>query len=321
MNNNALQNSATEIIEPLVPPDAEERVNRSFKQWNQIVRDHIRTETGLKLSDGDSRFAIPVKVVPGFPVTLAQLIDQYRDPVTWRLIIGQPKLGGLIQGLKFLLHEWHEFEKWPSLPEAAKNGHPVLDRALTIAKSLQAAALAEKVVQQIKAIPEDILGVYRFAPGQGPAVDLYWLPIAMVAAMLDVAIEDLTVVVLIHELAHGYTHIGRDIDGTSWDDRGFRESELEVTEGLAQFYTEVISERLAARTPSLFKAYQALLTLQSGPYLEHRGWLKGDRRRIGETVRFTLVAARSHGRIEYDRWKTLMDDTRKNLTSHTQFGG
>jgi hypothetical protein len=31
MNDNALQNRATEIIQPLVPPDAEERVNRSFK--------------------------------------------------------------------------------------------------------------------------------------------------------------------------------------------------------------------------------------------------------------------------------------------------
>lgn len=313
MSDNALQNRATEIIKPLVPPDAEERVNRSFKQWNQIVRDHIRTETGLKLSDGDNRFAIPVRVVRGFPVTLAQLIDQYRDPVMWRLIIGQPKLGGLIQGLEFLLQGWGQFENWPSLPEAAKNGQPILDRAMTIATSLQQAALTEKVVQQIKAIHEDILGVYHFSRGQGSAVELYWLPIAMVAAMLDVRIEDLTVVVLIHELSHGYTHIGRDIDGTSWDDIGFGESELAVTEGLAQFYTEMISERLAARTPSLFTAYQALLKLQSGPYLVHQEWLKGDRKQIGETVRFALIAARSHGRILYDHWQGLMAETRRNL--------
>jgi hypothetical protein len=35
----------------------------------------------LKLSDGDSRYAIPVRVVKGFPVALAQLIDQYREPI------------------------------------------------------------------------------------------------------------------------------------------------------------------------------------------------------------------------------------------------
>jgi hypothetical protein len=313
MNDNALQNRATEIIQPLVPPDAEERVNRSFKQWNQIIRDHIRTETGLKLSDGDSRFAIPVRVVRGFPVTLARLIDQYRDPVMWRLIIGQPKLGGLVQGLEFLLAEWDRFEPWSSLPEAAKNGQPTLERALAIASSLQQAALAEKVVQQIKDIHEDILGVYRFQPGQGSAVELYWLPIAMVAAMLDVAIEDLTVVVLIHELAHGYTHVGRDIDGTSWDDAGFRESDLAVVEGLAQFYTEVISEKLAARTPGLFTAYQALLNLQGGLYHAHRDWLKGDRRQMGETVRFTLIAARSQGAVRDEQWRGLMGATWGNL--------
>ena len=47
MNDNALQNRTTEIIKPLVPPDAEERVNRSFKQWNHVVRDHIRTDAKL----------------------------------------------------------------------------------------------------------------------------------------------------------------------------------------------------------------------------------------------------------------------------------
>jgi hypothetical protein len=226
MNDSALQNRVTEIIRPLVPPDAEERVNRSFKQWNQTVRDHIRTETGLK-----------------------------------------------------------------------------------------------RVVQQIKAIHEDILGVYRFSPGQGSSVELYWLPMAMAAAMLDVRIEDLTVVVLIHELAHGYTHIGRDIDGASWSDIGFGESELAVTEGLAQFYTEVISERLAARMPSLFTAYHSLLKLQSGPYLVHRDWLKGDRRQIGETVRFTLIAARSQGRVRYDHWQELMAETSNSLMRHSPFGG
>ena len=314
MKDNPLQNRATEIIKPLVPPDAEERVNRSFKQWNQIVRDHIRTETGLKLSDGDSRYAIPVRVVQGFPVALAQLIDQNRDPLMWRLIIGQPKLGGLIEGLKFLLPEWDQFEQWKSLPEPAKNGRSVLDRSLQIATSLQQVALADEVIQQIKGIHEDILGVYSFAPGQGSNVELYWLQIAMVAAMIDVAIEDLTVVVLIHELAHGYTHIGRDIDGTSWDYHGFRDSDLRVVEGLAQFYTEVISERLAVRTPGLFKAYLALLKLQSGPYLVHQDWMKGDKRQIGETVRFTLIAARGQKKVGYDHWQGLMSDTSKNLT-------
>jgi hypothetical protein len=38
-------------------------------------------------------------------------------------------------------------------------------------------------------------------------------------------VEDLAAVVLAHELAHGCTHLGRDIDGRRWDVKAFRDSE------------------------------------------------------------------------------------------------
>ena len=61
------------------------------------------------------------------------------------------------------------------------------------------------------------------------------MPIALIAAMINVRMEDLAVVTLAHELGHGYTHLGRDIDGTSWDTSGFSKSDSAVKEGLAQF--------------------------------------------------------------------------------------
>ena len=100
-----LQERAAKIIHPLIPSDAEDRVRRSFRQWNQIVRQHIRGETGLKLADGEGSTAIPVRIVEGFPQLLAQLIDRYRDPVIWKLIIGQPKIGGIDEGLPCLLDD------------------------------------------------------------------------------------------------------------------------------------------------------------------------------------------------------------------------
>jgi hypothetical protein len=184
---------------------------------------------------------------------------------------------------------------------------------LAIATSLQQAALGAQVLKQITEIQEDILGVYRLTPDQGAAVELYWLPIAMLAAMADVPIEDLTVVVLIHELAHGYTHLGRDIDGQHWTDQSFAESDLRVVEGLAQFYTEIISQKMSARTPGIYTAFQALLKFQSGAYLVHQNWLTDHRRQIGETVRFALIAARSSNRVSYDAWQRLMVRTDENL--------
>ena len=62
-DNQPLQNRAKRVIEPLIPPDAEERVTRAYRQWNQIVRDHIRNETALRLTDGDGRNSIQVRVV------------------------------------------------------------------------------------------------------------------------------------------------------------------------------------------------------------------------------------------------------------------
>jgi len=311
MNDRSLQDRTTELIKSLVPETAEERVVQSVKQWNQVIRDHIRAETGLKLSDGEARCTISVRVVRGFPDKLAELIDQYRDPVVWRLVMGQPKLGALIDGLEFLIRNWNQIEQWPKLPQAVKDSEPVLHHCREIASLLQQAALAEKVPDQIKAIREDILGAYCAS-----SVELFWLPIAMVSAMLDVSIEDVTVVVLIHELAHGYTHVGRDIDGTHWADRAFEDSAPEVVEGLAQFYTEAICRQLAPRTPGIYAAYQKLLKLQSGPYLVHQDWLKGDKTQRGEAVRFSLIAARRQGRIDYEAWQRLMTDTSRSLERH-----
>ena len=311
--NAALQRRAAEVIKPLIPPDAQERVRRAFKQWNQIVRDHIRNETALKLSDGDGRHSVPVKIVDGFPESLAELIDKNRDPVLWRLIIGQPKLGGIIEGLNFLLEVWDAFEDWPHLPDLARGGEPTLRHTREIADALQQLAMAEQVRKQIKEISEDILGAYFYPFGRGSWVELYWMAIAMVAAMQEVRIEDLTLVVLAHELTHAYTHVGRDIDGIQWDAAAFHESDPNIKEGLAQFYTEVVTDKLAARHPGPKAAYEALLSLQRGPYLAHREWMKDDDKQRGETIRFTMVAARSQPPLKYDEWQALMAMTNKNL--------
>lgn len=317
MNRDPLQERATKLIKPLIPPDSEERVKRAFKQWNQIVRDHIRNETALKLADGEGRQSVQVKVENGFPVSLAELIDGRHDPVLWRLIIGQPRLGGIVDGLNFLLDDWPAFEAWQHLPEVAKNGGDSLTRTRDIVNALQKAALKEKVQEELKKINEDILGAYHFPADRPSSVSLYWMAIAMVAAMIEVRIEDLTVVVLAHELAHGYTHIGRDIDGHQWSDKAFGECDLGIVEGLAQFYTEVVTEKIASRTPGPKQAYERLLKLQGGPYLAHREWLEDNHRDRGEAVRFTMVAVRGQGETAYEEWLKIMNTASTSLRRGT----
>jgi hypothetical protein len=123
-----LQQRAIRLIEPLIPPDAQDRVERTIKQFNNVVREHIRTETGLRLGDSQGTGTISIRVVAGFPAKLAELIDRHQDRVLWRLIIGQPKLGAIIEGLNFLLPDWLEFEQWLDLPSVAKGSEPALTR-------------------------------------------------------------------------------------------------------------------------------------------------------------------------------------------------
>jgi hypothetical protein len=311
----ALQERVRQVIQPLISTDAEDRVMRSYKQWNQIVREHIRNETALRLSDGIGRNSISVEVVAGFPLSLARLIDEFGDPVLWRIIVGQRKITGVVEGLRFLLSNWPAIENWCDLPQLARDALPHLARTLEVAEMLQQLARAEEVRKQIQNIHTDILGMYLFKPDMPSRVHLYWMPIAMFAAMLDLRIEDLTVVVLTHELTHGYTHIGRDIDGTQWSDLGFAKRDLEVVEGLAQFYTEVVSNRLTSRSPGPLQAYLELLNLQGGPYLAHRQWMNDSPQQTGETVRFAMVSARSQGIVQGDSWIKLLADTRSKLGS------
>src|SRR5205809_606040 len=101
----SVQQRAVSLIRPLIPLDAEKAVNATVKEYNQLVRGHIREETGL----GSLRASVPIHIVDGFPDSVTNLINRHEDLVLWRLIMLQPKLGGVVEGLEGLLQSWDEF--------------------------------------------------------------------------------------------------------------------------------------------------------------------------------------------------------------------
>ena len=313
-NSEALQQRAIALIKPLIPPDAEERVHRAYKEFRQIVRSHIRSETRLTLADEDTRENVPVKIVDGFPVSIAQLIENNQDRTLWRLILALPKLGGIIDGLGTLVANWDEFERWLELPETVRGSRPALDKSIEVAKILQALAVTKKVFERLKVINEDILGVYRFGDREGPRVEIFWMAHARFAGAFGLRIEDLTVVTLAHELSHAYTHIGRDIDGKAWVEPGFGKSDLAVMEGLAQFYTLAVAEKLNIRAPGVLPAFTKLLEFQSTPYKAHEDWLKESPKQRGESVRFAMLRARGRGQVTKEVWLNMLAETKNTLT-------
>jgi hypothetical protein len=111
--------------------------------------------------------------------------------------------------------------------------------------------------------------------------------------------KPLTIVVTAHELSHAYSHLGRDIDGESWDTENFAGTNIQIVEGLAQFYTSIVCKKLNPRMPAALLAYETLLKQKSGPYPVHEKWINSNESEesddksiqisMGKVVRITMI--------------------------------
>jgi tetratricopeptide (TPR) repeat protein len=285
-------------------PNLKERVERAFRQSNLLVREHVRSETRLRLSNDEKFQAVPVRVVAGVPFILHQALDM--DPDVLDLYLQHSLLRKTVLGLEKVLEKHSFLENWPpmagmlpSVPEirATHNGIGKLCDEL---KKI-------KFFDQIWKIEEDIFGAYFFRQCR---IELYWMAIGLGAAELGCSPESLTQVVAIHELAHAYTHIGFDIDDCAWDTDYFARSSLAVVEGLAQYFTRAVCERLEGRYPETLKAYDLLLAQQRGPYKAHLDWV-AENEAGGEVVRNAMILFRSHRQTNYDVFMQMLKEQKQ----------
>jgi hypothetical protein len=84
-------------------PELERRVSRSFRQWNNVLRDQLRNEMGLRLSIGDETQAVPVRVVPGFPAPFQNVFEGI-PPGLWRFLLRLPALEASVKGLDSVIN-------------------------------------------------------------------------------------------------------------------------------------------------------------------------------------------------------------------------
>lgn len=183
-------------------------------------------------------------------------------------------LRDLRDGCGTLLNEDVRWTDDPLLRSMLHRNTQSLQETRTLAELLLKEAQRINLVQRILEVNEDVLGEYRFQRfGEQGSVALFWGVIGLVARWLAVAVEDLTAVVLAHELAHAYTHLGLDIDGLRWPALEFSTADLPVVEGLAQYYTFRVLSRLQAG-PGPLDAYQRLLANQPPDYRVHEPWVR-----------------------------------------------
>jgi len=269
-------------------PGIRDSVERTYKQWNTILRDYLRTETALRLTVGGESQSVPVKLVAGMPKRFAEVMREF-EGLEW-LLLNRPAVEAAKSGTEFM-ESYYDEVRVTKRDQAGLANVTEIHRVHETAKAWLETLEDARVVDRIIGIEEDVLGAYFF---RLPEIRLYWVVIGICARALGVSADALTIVVLTHELAHAYTHLRRDIDNERWETEKFAAADLRIVEGLAQFYTQVICQRLEPRMPAALKAFMALLDKQNDAYKTHCKWVGNDERG-GEIVRVSMIECRSRG--------------------------
>lgn len=166
----------------------------------------------------------------------------------------------------------------------------------------------EKVVEELfksKSSTFDIFGSYTYASGR---IAIYYIPLILFAKLKSISLEYCLVTTLVHEVGHAFHHSGKDKDGTKWLD--MPRADIEIKEGLAQYYTERFVDAYSSSYPSLKKAYETILSCQGGPYLVHTKWKEDFKK---EHVKHALTVIRRNKQLKYIDFKNILQQAKDIL--------
>jgi hypothetical protein len=278
----------TDLIKKL-PSDTPDRVKAAKDRFNTKIRQALRQETRLGLNrrqddllgGRDEMISVPITVHPGLPEGLQPLERQTIDDQHRLAVLLSPYRQALVafrDSGKTLTEEMIPMLRSDELGRRLLDGRETdVGPAWRYVDSLCKALATFDLTKFILTVNEDVLGVYRYNDHNdyddpNPKIELYWGVIGLIARDLGVAVEDLAAVVLAHELAHAYTHVGSDADDRYWNTRHFNKSSVGLKEGLAQYYTVLVCQRLERDAPGIRAAYKKLLPKQPAAYHVQEEW-------------------------------------------------
>lgn len=277
--------------------DYEETHFKTFKrviiEWAPRIRDFLREETGLMLHSKRSKdpgleiVVVGINVEPDFENVFAKLVDKKFQDLDF----------GRYCKLRKFMEYMHEHEEFFEDESEKGNIRALIEFCKNYFKENDINNIVEKLFKT-SGRGMDLWGAY--IPKQ-MRVELYYLPILLLCKLMETDIEHTAAVILAHELAHAYHHVGKDKDGAVWDT--FAESEPKIVEGLAQYYALRFVEEFESQFRGLRNAYDGIIKLQTGDYCIHEEW---SREYKNEHVRFALIAARRNSVTGYKDFEQLL---------------
>lgn len=272
-----------------------EEVENAKKRYNVRIRNAIAEKLALSFQHKSyhlDKSSIKIDIVDRIPVQLNEVFQKY-SPEIIKLLLHYRSLKEAVSELKFQLNTYLTFIHYHS-----NEGSPEeIRRTIAHLEMLIGVVEISGILQEIKNIGPDILGGYYFHEKR---IELYWLSIGLCHVIYGHRIDDFTIVVLMHELVHAYTHEGFDKDGYKWDTEDFKQTDLNIVEGFAQLYTEWICRDYFNHSEG---AFESLLTVQSSEYTEYKKWFQKTDRNKYENARKILIETRKNGVKEYVDFK------------------
>ena len=266
-------------------PDAERITVESVEAWRRKAREALARETALRMTWEDYKEIVPIRVIPGIPRHLVDILDEI-DPDLLFLVLNRRQIRAAASGLRFA--ETHSAKLDRLAPEYVQpiswvEIATLRERFSKIGDWLDSVRIPKPEV----IVNRDILGAYWY---RKPEITIHWQTIGISSMILGLPVADITATVLFHELAHAWHHRGFDIDGRQWDTDSFARSNLYVVEGVAQFYAALLTATFSRQHPQLKATWDAMEALDRGPYLAHLPWTKLPRGR--EVIRAAMLDTR-----------------------------
>jgi hypothetical protein len=325
-----------------IPAEVKNEVRRTLTKNRSIVQEALRTECRLVMRTAEEADEnrpggqVPVEITTGCPTVLKNIL--FPDEYEVILLLGRYRhaLEQSRDGVKGLLHLREDLTRRASLSHWVLVDEKELQATTTWASTLLELLDKHDPLKKVLGVDEDILGAYEyhirkhdrnsdirfglFEQARDEHADekevnratirLYWGVIGLVAEWMGCKVEDLTIVVLTHELAHAYTQLGADIEGRRWPASAFAAAESGLKEGLAQYYTDRVLRKLERRFGGALKVYEAMLPGQPDAYRTHQNWVRDY---SPEAVRRAMLEVRRWGETNLADFNRRIEDAMKQL--------
>jgi len=310
----------------LVPPAFKGQVDdvrqRRGRRIHEVLRDltRLRLQTRRRDHAGEASDAttVAIELEAGMPVGMRDRPIREEHRLAAMLSLWEPELAAIEEnGAAFLENGVPVIEELESGRAALAGRVRALPEAVALARDLRTLCKDFDLVRWILEVDADVMGTYLPGGSQRgsgrPRIVLYWACIGLIGKAMGVSVRDLAAVVLTHELAHAFTHAGRDIDGHSWATPAYAGCGPYVREGLAQWYTEHGCAAIEDFAPTASAIFEALLDRQPASYREHRSWGKAGL----EGVRSAMLQARRQGVVELEEFRAFLASSSKVLRSES----